>query len=183
MTDISAHDYSEDRKYVSSLAHIDWRDMSAAFASAILPPLCFIGLNGLAISAGFDPSLPVPTYLADAIGIVVFLVLFPATGLAYWAAARQGARGESAARWAFALLLALLAYPFLMSALGISGQSLATVLLFLTGLGAASRLYEVSRLGGLLLLPVLIWSGAGAFLGIAAISGGWTPPFGPVSQH
>ena len=40
-----------------------------------------------------------------------------------------------------------------------------------------------SRLAGLLALPVVMWSGAGAFLGIAAISGGWTPPFGPTSQQ
>jgi len=52
-----------------------------------------------------------------------------------------------------------------------------------TACAAASRLFRVSEPAGLLLPPVLVWSGAGAFLGIAAISGGWTPPFGPVSEH
>ena len=81
------------------------------------------------------------------------------------------------------IIAALLLYPFLMAAAGIFGQALLTVLLFLLSLGTSVRLFKASRLAGLLVLPVVMWSGPGAFLGIAAISGGWTPPFGPTSQQ
>jgi tryptophan-rich sensory protein len=159
------------------------RDILGAIGSAVLPPALFVGLNALAMQAGLVPSLPVPAFLSDGAGAAIFLLLYPSLGLAHWVAARHGEAGHNAARWALALLVLLLAYPFAMAAADVFGQAALTVVLFLLGLGTSIRLFKVSPLAGLLALPVLLWSGAGAFLGIAAISGGWTPPFGPTSDQ
>jgi hypothetical protein len=181
MTDIGAHQFEE--HIAPAQRRVSERDILGAAISTVTPPALFIGLNGLAVQAGHSPALPVLAGFSDIAGVVVFFLLYPMLGLAHWVALGSGQQGRSAARWTVGLIAALLLYPFLMAAAGIFGQALLTVLLFLLSLGTSVRLFRASRLAGLLSLPVVMWSGAGAFLGIAAISGGWTPPFGPTSQQ
>jgi hypothetical protein len=178
MTDIGA-----DHFHTHGLALPAERDILGAVGSAVLPLALFIGLNALALHVGLMPSLPVPAFLSAGVGAAVFLLLYPTLGLAHWVAVRHGETGRRASFWALGLIVLLLAYPFAMAAAGVFAQAALTALLFLVGLGTSIRLFRVSPLAGLLVLPVLLWSGAGAFLGIAAISGGWTPPFGPTSEQ
>jgi hypothetical protein len=181
MTDIGAHHFEE--HIAPAQRRFSEQDILGAAISTVMPPALFIGLNGLAVHAGHSPSLPVLAGFSDVIGVAVFFLLYPMLGLAHWLALGGGRQGRTAAHWTVGLIAALLLYPFLMAAAGIFGQALLTVLLFLLSLGTSVRLFKASRLAGLLALPVVMWSGAGAFLGIAAISGGWTPPFGPTSQQ
>lgn len=150
------------------------RDLALLAIAAGLP----LGLFGLANlageSLGLMPLFFAPFGLPGWVGAILHLSLLPLCGIAAQLAARHG--GYRSTGWSGALILALIVFPFLAPALdSLQLSLLATSLLLLAG-ATTWRLARLSPLAGLVMVPLLIWLGISAALGLA-LAASWSPPF------
>ncbi len=113
--------------------------------------------------------------IPDWLGPLAWLLMFPAFGVARWAAARSGDEGRAAGWWVVALIGWLLVLPVVAPTLDpffVGWANLASLLLMVC---AVARVAAVSRVAAAFMLPGLGLVTLGALPGYVLLTGGWTP--------
>jgi tryptophan-rich sensory protein len=152
----------------------------ALFALSPLAALGGVNLAGesLSITPLFFSPLGIPGWLGA--GIHMALVL--SVGLSMGLVANSGRPGVVALRWGFALVAAMIAFPFIAAPLDSMALALLMTSVLLLALATAIRMVRISRPAGWLMLPVLTWIGFGAALGLA-VAAAWSPPFALINAQ
>ncbi|PXA98834.1 hypothetical protein DMC47_06480 [Nostoc sp. 3335mG] len=149
---------------------------------ALSPLAAFGGVNLAAEALNVMPLFFSPVGLPGWVGAAIHLVLLLTTGIALGLVAHRGRRGLNAVRWGFVFTLAMIAFPFVAAPLDSLALALMMTGVILLGLATAIRVARLSRLGGWLMLPSLVWIGFGAALGLA-VAAAWSPPFALINAQ
>ena len=141
--------------------------------SAVLPLAALVSVNAGAEALGLRAMVPAMDWMT-----LAPLVALPLWGVARWQVVQHGVAGHAAGRWIMALIAAAIVAPVLAAGADALVGSMITMVVLLIGMAAAARTAGVSKLAAALVLPGLLWTGAGAVVGFGAAAGGWSPPFG-----
>jgi tryptophan-rich sensory protein len=152
-------------------------DYLGAVLNAVVPLAGLAIVTGGAEAAGLGVPTMSPLGLPAWTGTLALIVMLPMWGIARWLAGKAGRQGRAAARWIVALIVVAIMAPFAVEFLDPLLGSAVFMVLLLIGLGAISRAAMVSGVATALLLPGLLWTGAGAIIAFGAVAGGWSPPF------
>lgn len=167
-----------------SVFDADRQDVLGVVLSAGLPLAGLVIVHAGAEAAGLASFIiPAPFGLPAWMGMAALLVMLPMWGIARWLVARHGHEGHVAGWWVVALMAAVIIAPFAMAAVDVLMASMVSMLLLLTGIIAAARTAALSGPAAALLLPGIIWTGAGALVGFSIVAGGWSPPFALTESH
>jgi len=137
-----------------------------------------LGLFGLVNLAGegfgilplFFSPYAIPGWLGAGIHLSLLFLIGLSAGLAW----QRG--GRTIIGWVAALVVGMIAFPFLAPWLDSLQLALYVVGLLLLCGATAYRVSLHAPLAGLLMLPTLMWLGIGAALGLT-MAAAWTPPF------
>lgn len=137
-----------------------------------------LGLFGLVNLAGegfgilplFFSPFALPGWLGAGVHLSLLFLIGTSAGMAW-----QGG-GRTMIAWVGALVVGMIAFPFLAPWLDSLQLSLYVVGLLLLCGATAYRVSLHAPLAGLLMLPTLMWLGVGAALGLT-MAAAWTPPF------
>lgn len=155
----------------------------ARFALCAVAPLAaFGGVNLVAEALGYMPLFFSPLGLPGWFGAAIHLVILFSLGLALGLVAEKGRRGANVARWLAPLMAAVILFPFFAAPLDSLSLALMMTSVMILALATSLRVARISRLGGWLMVPSLIWLGFGAALGLA-IAAAWSPPFALVTAQ
>lgn len=152
-------------------------DIPAVFFAAALPIILFIGANWAGELFALRPLFFAPFGLAGWLAGVFHIGSLPLFGVGAYLAWRVGGQGHQAAGWTIALVVATVAFPFLVGLLDSLMLSILSMGLVLLGLSASARVAKVSPVGAMVMAPGLLWLGFSAFLGLSFVAS-WSPPFG-----
>jgi tryptophan-rich sensory protein len=161
----------------SPTGHSAFSGARALFGVAIAGglPLGLFGLANLAgESVGILPLFFSPYGIPGWLGAGIHLSLMFLIGAAAGLAVQNGGRGVIG--WVAALTICMIVFPFLAPWLDSLQLALYVVALLLLCAATTYRISRNSVLGGLLMVPSLLWLGVGAALGLT-IAAAWTPPF------
>lgn len=158
---------------------VDFGALARLTLSAVLPLAAFGGVNFVAEAAGLQPYFFSPAGLPGWAGAAIHLVLLFSVGLAIGLAANKN---RDVLPWGIALVAAMIAFPFPAAALDSLALALVMTTVLLLALATSIRVASASRLGGWLMLPVLVWIGFGAALGLA-VAAAWSPPFALITAQ
>lgn len=170
-----AHAHTAEAVHFSPIAMLDPDRAGAGgvMLSAVLPLAGLMAVNAGAEMMGLRAAAPAMAWMA-----IAPLVFLPLWGVARWQVVQRGEAGHAAGRWIIALMAAAIVAPWLIAGADTLVGSMITMVVMLIGVAAAARAAMVSKLAAALLLPGLLWAGAGAVVGFGAAAGGWSPPFG-----
>jgi len=160
----------------ASLLDADRHDLLGLTLSAALPLAVFVIANGVGQITGNPPLFFSPFGLPGWFGAVMHLVTLPLFGAARWMVAERGEAGRKAGWWLVALMLGMIAFPFVVLPLDSLALSMISMALLLLGIGTTLRVSSVSRQAGLVMAPGLAWMGLSAAMGLALVAA-WAPPF------
>lgn len=158
---------------------VDFGALARLMLAAILPLAAFGAVNFMAEAIGLQPYFFSPVGLPGWAGAAIHLVLLFLVGLAIGLAANQN---RSILPWGIALVAAMIAFPFPAAALDSLALALVMTTVLLLALATGLRIAAASRLGGWLMVPVLVWIGFGAALGLA-VAAAWSPPFALITAQ
>jgi len=158
---------------------VDFGALARLALSAVLPLAAFGAANFLAEAAGLQPHFFSPAGLPGWAGAAIHLVLLFSVGLAIGLAA---SKNGNVLPWGIALVAAMITFPFPAAALDSLALALVMTTVLLLALATSLRVATASRLGGWLMLPVLVWVGFGAALGLA-VAAAWSPPFALINAQ
>ncbi|WP_449394185.1 tryptophan-rich sensory protein [Devosia riboflavina] len=158
---------------------VDFGALARLALSAVLPLAAFGGVNFVADAAGLQPYFFSPAGLPGWAGAAIHLVLLFTLGLAIGLAA---SKSRTVLPWGIALVAAMIAFPFPAAALDSLALALVMTGVLLLALATSVRIAAVSSLGGWLMVPVLVWVGFGAALGLA-VAAAWSPPFALITAQ
>ncbi|KFL29191.1 hypothetical protein JP75_22710 [Devosia riboflavina] len=163
-----------------STAHaMDFGALARPMLSAVLPLAAFGAVNFMAEAMGLQPYFFSPVGLPGWAGAAIHLVLLFLVGLAIGLAANKN---RTVLPWGIALVAAMIAFPFPAAALDSLALALVMTTVMLLALATSLRITASSRLGGWLMVPVLVWIGFGAALGLA-VAAAWSPPFALITAQ
>lgn len=163
-----------------STAHaVDFGALARPTLAAILPLAAFGAVNFMAEAIGLQPYFFSPVGLPGWAGAAIHLVLLFLVGLAIGLAANKN---RTVLPWGIALVAAMIAFPFPAAALDSLALALVMTTVMLLALATSLRIAASSRLGGWLMVPVLVWIGFGAALGLA-VAAAWSPPFALITAQ
>jgi hypothetical protein len=172
--------FTADQKSLHPTAHaVDFGALARLGLAAILPLAAFGGVNVLGEAVGMQPYFFSPAGLPGWAGAAIHLALLFLVGLAVGLAAESN---RSVLPWGVALVAAMIAFPFPAAALDSLALALVMTSVMLIALAASLRIAQSSSLGGWLMVPVLIWIGFGAALGLA-VAAAWSPPFALITAQ
>lgn len=154
----------------------DRHDRVGLVLSAALPLAVFIIVHGLGQMTATVPFFFAPFGLPGWAGAVLHLSGLPLLGVARWMASRQGHEGRRAGWWVVALMAGLIGLPFVVGSFDTLALTMISFVLLFVGLGAMVRVARVDGKAALVMAPVMVWLGLGAFVGLS-FSAAWAPPF------
>lgn len=146
---------------------------------AVLPLAAFSLVNFLCERVGIEPRFFSPAGLPGWAGAAIHLVLLFSTGLAIGIAA---GKSRGILPWGIALILAMIVFPFIAAPLDSMTLALMMAGIVLLAIATGLRVANLSRIGGWLMLPTLVWLGFGAALGLA-MAAAWSPPFALITSQ
>lgn len=158
---------------------VDFGALARLGLAAVLPLAAFGGVNFLGEAMGVNPYFFAPAGLPGWAGAAIHLTLLLLVGLAIGFAVNDN---RAVLPWGIALVVAMVAFPFPAAALDSLALALMMTVVMLIALATSLRIAASSRLGGWLMVPVLIWIGFGAALGLA-IAAAWSPPFALITTQ
>lgn len=158
---------------------VDFGTLARLALAAVLPLAAFGAVNVLAEAAGLQPHFFSPAGLPGWAGAAIHLALLFFVGLAIGLGANKN---SSVLPWGVALVVAMVAFPFPAAALDSLALALVMTSVMLLALATSMRIARASSLGGWLMVPVLVWIGFGAALGLA-VAAAWSPPFALITAQ
>lgn len=158
---------------------VDFGALVRPVLSAVLPLAAFGAVNFLGEAIGLRPYFFSPVGLPGWAGAAIHLFLLFLVGLAIGVAANKS---RGVLPWGIALVAAMIAFPFPAAALDSLALALVMTTVMLLALATSLRIAASSRLGGWLMVPVLVWIGFGAALGLA-VAAAWSPPFALITAQ
>lgn len=172
--------FTADHNSINKTAHaVDFGALARFGLIAVLPLAAFGGVNALGEVVGLQPYFFSPAGLPGWAGAVIHLTLLFLVGLAIGLAADEN---RAVLPWGIALVATMIAFPFPAAALDSLALALVMTLVMLIAIATSIRIAQSSRLGGWLMVPVLIWIGFGAALGLA-VAAAWSPPFALITTQ
>ena len=172
--------FTADHSSIHKTAHaVDFGALTRLGLIAVLPLAAFGGVNVLGEAVGLQPYFFSPAGLPGWAGAAIHLALLFFVGLAIGLAADKN---RAVLPWGIALVAAMIAFPFPAAALDSLALALVMTLVMLIAIATSIRIAQASRLGGWLMVPVLIWIGFGAALGLA-VAAAWSPPFALITTQ
>ncbi len=158
---------------------VDFGALARLGLAAVLPLAAFGGVNVAGEAFGLQPYFFSPAGLPGWAGAAIHLTLLFFVGLAVGLAAN---RNRSILPWGITLIAAMIAFPFPAAALNSLALALVMTLVMLIAIASSIRIAQSSSLAGWLMVPVLIWIGFGAALGLA-VAAAWSPPFALITTQ
>ena len=158
---------------------VDYGAVARLALAAVLPLAAFSAVNAMAEAAGIEPRFFAPANLPGWAGAVLHLALLFSMGLAIGLAA---GKSKTILAWGVALVAAVITFPFIAAPLDSLALALMMAAILLLTIATAIRVAALSRLGGWLMLPSLLWLGFGAALGLA-MAAAWSPPFALITAQ
>ena len=160
----------------ASLLDADRHDWLGLALSAALPLAVFVIANGVGQLTGNPPLFFSPFGLPGWVGAVMHLAALPLFGAARWLVVERGEAGRRASWWLVALMLGMIAFPYVVLPLDSLSLSMVSMALFVLGVATALRVSAVSRTAAVVMAPGLAWMGLSAAMGLAFVAA-WAPPF------
>lgn len=158
---------------------VDFGAMARLALAAVLPLAAFGAVNFLGETIGFQPHFFSPAGLPGWAGAAMHLALLATISLALGLAMTTS---RAALPWGVALLVGMIGFPFLATSLDSLALALLMTSVLFLALATSLRVAAASRLGGWLMLPILLWLGFAAALGLA-VAAAWSPPFALITAQ